>query len=127
MREAVKTDKAPAAVGPYSQAIKVSCGTAVFVSGIIPLNPETKEIVGKTAAEQCKQVMDNMTQVVKAAGGDLSSIARATIYLTDMDSFGPVNEMYATYFDVDPPARAACEVSALPLGVKVMIDAVAFV
>ena len=126
MREAIKTDKAPSAVGPYSQAIKVSCGTVVFLSGTIPLHPDTKEVVGKTAAEQCKQVMDNLTQVLMAAGGDLSNVVKTTIFLTDIDSFGPVNEMYATYFDVDPPARATAEVSRLPLGVKVMIDAVAF-
>ena len=126
MRVAIKTDKAPSAVGPYSQAIKVSCGTVVFLSGNIPLHPETKEIVGKTSAEQCKQVMDNIVQVLEAAGTDLSHVVKTTIFLTDLDSFGPVNEMYATYFDVDPPARTTAEVSKLPLGVKIMIDAVAF-
>jgi len=126
MKETIKTAKAPAAIGPYSQAVKVSCGTVVFVSGMIPLNPETKEIVGRTGGEQCKQAMDNMAQVLRAAGTDLTKVVKTTIFLSNLDDFGAVNEMYATYFDTDPPARAAVEVSRLPLGVKVMIEAVAF-
>lgn len=126
MREIIKTAKAPAAVGPYSQAVKVSCGTVVFVSMMIPLNPETKEVVGRTGGEQCKQAMDNLAQVLRAAGADLSKIVKTTIFLVDLDDFGAVNEMYATYFDTDPPARATVEVSRLPLGAKVGIEAVAF-
>ena len=126
MREIIKTPKAPAAVGPYSQAVKVSCGTVVFVSMMIPLNPETKEIVGRTGSEQCKQVMDNLSTVLRASGADLSRVVKTTIFLTDLDDFGAVNEMYATYFDTDPPARATVEVSRLPLGAKVGIEAVAF-
>lgn len=126
MRETIKTAKAPAAIGPYSQAVKVEGGTAVYVSGMIPLNPETKEVVGRTGGEQCKQAMDNLAQVLRAAGADLTKVVKTTIYLSNLDDFGAVNEMYATYFDTDFPARAAVEVSRLPLGVKIMIDAVAF-
>ena len=126
MRQTIKTDKAPAAIGPYSQGVKVKCGEVVFVSGMIPLNPETKEVVGRTGGEQCKQAMDNLSQVLKAAGADMTKIVKTTIFMTDLDDFGAINQMYSTYFDTDPPARAAVEVSRLPLGVKVMIEATAF-
>lgn len=126
MKLTVKTAKAPAAIGPYSQAVKVSCETVVFVSGMIPLHPETKEIVGRTGGEQCKQSMDNLAQVLRASGADLTKVVKTTIFLTNLDDFGAVNEMYSTYFDTDPPARSTVEVSRLPMGVKVMIDAIAF-
>lgn len=126
MKEIIKTAKAPSAVGPYSQAVKVPCGTVLFLSGNIPLDPSTMEIVGKTAAEQCTQVMNNIAQVLKAGGADLSKVVKTTIFLTDMDDFGSVNEVYATFFDSNPPARSACEVSRLPKGVKIMIEATAF-
>lgn len=125
MKEIIKTDKAPGAIGPYSQAVKVSGGAMLFISGIIPLNPKTMEIVGKTAGEQCKQVMDNMGNVLREAGGDYSNVVKTTIYLSDLADFGPVNEMYGTYFDVNPPARATVEVSRLPKDVKIEIEAIA--
>ncbi len=125
MKEIIKTDKAPSAIGPYSQAVKVSGGTMLFISGIIPLNPKTMEIVGKTAGEQCKQVMDNMGHVLKEAGGEYANVVKTTIYLSDLADFGPVNEMYGTYFDVNPPARATVEVSRLPKDVKIEIEAIA--
>ncbi len=127
MKEIIKTDKAPSAIGPYSQAIKISGGSMVFISGIIPLNPKTMEIVGKTAGEQCKQVMDNMGHVLKEAGGEYSNVVKTTIYLSDLADFGPVNEMYGTYFDVNPPARATIEVSRLPKDVKIEIEAIAII
>lgn len=126
MREVIKTDKAPAAIGPYSQAIRVTCGKVVFVSAMIPLDPATKQIVGRTAGEQCRQVMDNLTQVLKAAGADIANVVKTTIFLTDLNDFIGVNEMYSTYFDSEPPARSTVEVSRLPMDVKVAIDAVAF-
>lgn len=127
MKEIIKTDKAPAAIGPYSQAVKIECGTVVYCSGQIALDPETKKIVGQTAGEQCQRVMDNLGQVLAAAGADYSNIVKTTIYLASMDDFGAVNEMYATYFDSAPPARATVEVSRLPLNVKVEIDAIAVI
>jgi 2-iminobutanoate/2-iminopropanoate deaminase len=127
MKEIIKTDKAPAAIGPYSQAIKISGGSIVFLSGIIPLNPKTMEIVGKTAGEQCKQVMDNMGHVLKEAGGEYVNVVKTTIYLSDLADFGPVNEMYGTYFDVNPPARATVEVNRLPKDVKIEIEAIAII
>lgn len=127
MKEIIRTDKAPAAIGPYSQAIRVEPTAFIYCSGQIPLNPKTGEIVGKTAAEQCKQVMDNIAGLLKEAGADLSNIVKTTIFLTDLGDFGPVNEMYSTYFDVNPPARSTVEVSKLPKGVKIEIEAIAVV
>lgn len=126
MREAVKTDKAPAAVGPYSQAIRVTCGQVVFLSGTIPLDPTTMKIVGETAAEQCTQIMKNMGEVLKASGVDFSNVVKTTIFLVDMDDFAAVNEVYAPYFKSDPPARSTVQVARLPLDVRVEIEAVAF-
>jgi 2-iminobutanoate/2-iminopropanoate deaminase len=127
MKEIVKTDKAPAAIGPYSQAVKVQCGTLVFCSGQIALNPKTGEVVGKTSAEQCKQVMDNIVGLLKAAGSDVSKILKTTIFMTDLRDFGMVNEMYSTYFTSDTPARSAVEVSRLPKDAKIEIEVIAFV
>jgi len=126
MREVIKTKKAPAAIGPYSQAIRVACGKVVFLSMVIPLDPETKEIVGRTAGEQCRQVMDNVSTVLKAAGADLSNVVKTTIFMANLDDFSSVNEMYSTYFDSEPPARSTVEVSRLPMDVKVAIEAIAF-
>lgn len=127
MKEVIRTDKAPAAIGPYSQAIRIEVGSIIFCSGQIPLNPKTGEIVGKTAAEQCKQVMDNVTALLREAGVDLSHIVKTTIFLSDMRDFGPVNEMYSTYFDMNPPARSTVEVSRLPKDVKIEIEVIAVV
>ena len=127
MKKIIKTENAPQAIGPYSQAVQISNSNLLFLSGQIPLNPKTMEIVGDTASEQCKQVMDNITAVIDAAGSGMSNIVKTTIYLTDMNDFASVNEMYATYFDSNPPARATVEVSRLPKDVKVEIEAVVII
>ncbi len=125
MREIIRTDKAPAAIGPYSQAIKTD--HFIFCSGQIPLNPKTGEIVGKTSGEQCQQVMDNISALLKEAGSDLSKVVKTTIFMADLRDFAPVNERYSTYFDVNPPARSTVEVSRLPKDVKIEIEVVALV
>jgi 2-iminobutanoate/2-iminopropanoate deaminase len=125
MRETIKTDQAPAAIGPYSQAIKTD--HFIFCSGQIPLDPNTGEIVGKTSGEQCQQVMDNISALLKEAGSDLSKVVKTTIFLTDLRDFAPVNEMYSTYFYVNPPARSTVEVSRLPKDVKIEIEVIALV
>ncbi len=125
MRNIIRTEKAPAAIGPYSQAIRIDCTTLVFCSGQIGIDPKTGELVGKTSSEQCQQILDNITALLKAAGGDLSKVIKATIYMTDIRDFGPVNEMYSTYFDVNPPTRTTVEVSRLPKEAKIEIDIVA--
>jgi 2-iminobutanoate/2-iminopropanoate deaminase len=125
MREAIKTDQAPAALGPYSQAIKVRCGTLIFSSGQIALDPKTGNLVGATAADQTRQVMENLKAVFEAAGGKMSDVVRTTIFLTDMNDFAAMNEVYARYFTQNPPARATVQVVRLPKDARVEIDAIA--
>lgn len=125
-REKIETTEAPSAIGPYSQAIRA--GDFVYCSGQIPLDPKTGEMVGEGVPEQTKQVMDNLVAVLKAAGTDLSKVVKATIFLVDLGDFATVNEIYGSYFKGDePPARACVEVSALPKGSKVEIEAIAIV
>ena len=125
MKEVVKSDHAPAALGPYSQAIKVRGSTVVYCSEQIGLDPQTGNLVGETAAEQARRVMENLKAVVEAAGAHLSDVVKTTMYLTDMNDFAAVNEVYAAYFATNPPARATLEARQLPKGAKVEIDATA--
>ena len=118
----VHSDSAPAAIGPYSQAIKA--GPLVFLSGQIPLDPKSMEIVSDDIAAQTHQVFKNLIAVADAAGGSLSNAAKLTIYLTDLGDFAVVNEIMAGYFSEPYPARATIQVSALPKGARVEIDAV---
>ena len=118
----VHSDSAPAAIGPYSQAIKA--GPLVFLSGQIPLDPKSMEIVSDDIAAQTHQVFKNLIAVANAAGGNLSNAAKLTIYLTDLRDFAVVNEIMAGYFSEPYPARATIQVSALPKGARVEIDAV---
>ena len=127
MKEIIKTDKAPAAIGPYSQAVKVPGGMMLFCSGQIPLDPKTMEVVGTDAREQTIRVMDNLGAVLKEAGVDFSNVVKTTVFLADMSDFMAVNEVYATYFDDNPPARAAVQVARLPKDVRVQIEAIAVV
>ena len=120
--EQVQSDAAPAAIGPYSQAIKA--GSLVFLSGQIPLDPQSMEIVFTDVAAQTHQVFKNLIAVAEAAGGSLSNAVKLTIYLTDLGEFAVVNEIMAEYFSEPYPARATIQVSALPKGSAVEIDAV---
>lgn len=120
--EKIHTDAAPAAIGPYSQAAKV--GNTVFLSGQIPLDPETMEVVDGGIEGQTHQVFANLIAVTKAAGGGLENLAKLTIFLTDLNDFAVVNKIMATYFSEPYPARATIEVSALPKGVAVEIEAI---
>ncbi|CAI8339147.1 MAG: 2-iminobutanoate/2-iminopropanoate deaminase [Porticoccaceae bacterium UBA1117] len=118
----IHTDQAPAAIGTYSQAVKVN--NTVYLSGQIPLDPETMEIVSDDIAAQISQVFDNLTAVCDAAGGDLSSIVKLNIFLTDLSNFPIVNEIMGQYFEEPYPARAAIGVRALPKGSKVEMDGI---
>jgi reactive intermediate/imine deaminase len=120
--EQIHSDTAPAAIGPYSQAIKA--GPLVFLSGQIPLDPQSMEIVSDDVAAQTHQVFKNLIAVAEAAGGSLSNAAKLTIYLTDLGDFAVINEIMTGYFSEPYPARATIQVSALPKGSKVEIDAV---
>jgi 2-iminobutanoate/2-iminopropanoate deaminase len=121
-REPVTAIGAPAAIGPYSHAV-IAAGL-LFCSGQTPLDPETGELVGETPADQANQCLSNLAAVCAAAGASLADAVRMTVYLTDMGAFAAVNEVYATFFEADPPARVTVGVAALPKGAKVEIDAI---
>jgi len=121
-REIIHTDKAPQAIGTYSQAVKT--GNTVYMSGQIPLVPETMEMVDGDIAVQIRRVFDNLQAVAQAAGGDLKDIAKLNIFLTDLSHFPTVNEIMAEYFQQPYPARAAIGVASLPKGAGVEMDAV---
>jgi 2-iminobutanoate/2-iminopropanoate deaminase len=121
-RETVTAMGAPDAVGPYSHAVR-SHGF-LFCSGQIPLDPESGELVGDSPGDQARRCLENLAVVAAAAGAELADAVRLTVYLTDMGSFGEVNDVYGTFFESDPPARVAFGVAALPRGAKVEIDAV---
>lgn len=123
MKKIIKTLHAPAAIGPYSQAIENN--RMLFISGQIPLDPESGEIVGGTVKEQTKQVLINLENILKAAGYTLNDVVKSTCYLKDMGAFSEMNEVYAGFFTADPPARAAVEVSRLPKDVLIEIEAIA--
>lgn len=122
-KQAISTDRAPAAIGTYSQAIR--CGDVVYLSGQIPLDPATMELVGEEPAAQIHQVFRNLTAVAEAAGGSLEQVVRVSVYLTDLGNFALVNEIMAEYFTEPYPARAAIGVAALPRGAQVEMDAIA--
>ncbi|MFY0523517.1 RidA family protein [Archangium gephyra] len=124
-RKIVHSDDAPKAIGPYSQAVQVDSGKMTFLSGQIPLDPKSMTMVEGDVIDQAEQVMKNLGAVLKAAGLDFSHVVRCTIFLTDLGDFTKVNEVYGRYFTGAPPARATVQVSALPRGSKVEIDAIA--
>ena len=121
-RSVIKTDKAPAAIGTYSQAIKA--GSTVYLSGQIPLDPATMQLVGGDMGAQVRRVFDNLTAVCEAAGGSLRDIVKLNIFLTDLSHYAQVNDIMAEYFQEPYPARAAVGVAALPKGVGVEMDAI---
>ncbi|MCH8500863.1 MAG: RidA family protein [Aliidiomarina sp.] len=118
----IATDQAPAAIGTYSQAIKI--GTTVYLSGQIPLVPSTMEMVSDDFRAQAVQVFENLSAVCEAAGGELQNMIKVQIYLTDLSHFAVVNEVMAEYFQSPYPARAAIEVKGLPKGAQIEIDGV---
>ncbi len=122
-REAVTALGAPDAVGPYSHAVKA--GGLLFISGQIPLDPDSGELVGETPGEQARRCLENLSVIAAAGGASLGDDAvKLTVYLTDMAAFVEVNEVYGTFFGGDPPARVAFGVAALPKGAQVEIDAI---
>ncbi|XP_051135315.1 reactive Intermediate Deaminase A, chloroplastic-like [Andrographis paniculata] len=122
-KEVIETDKAPAAVGPYSQAIKAN--NMIFVSGSLGLLPETGQLISDSVDDQTEQAMKNIGEILKAGGVGYDSAVKTTIMLADINDFSRVNAIYAKYFQVDPPARSTFQAGALPLGAKVEIDCIA--
>lgn len=125
MRTTVNTPDAPKAIGPYSQAIKAN--GFLFISGQIPLEPESGQMTALDSVTQTHQVMKNLQAVLAAEGLTLADLVKTTIFLTDLGEFQRVNEAYGSYFESDPPARSTIQVSALPKGAKVEIEAIAAV
>ena len=121
-RTPISTERAPAAIGPYSQAVRA--GDTVYFSGQIPLDPSTGALVEGDIATQARRVFDNLVAVAEAAGGSLAQVARVGIYVTDLAHFADVNAVMAEYFQAPYPARSTIEVSALPKGAQVEVDAV---
>ena len=122
-RQVVDTDSAPKAIGPYSQAIKV--GNLIFTSGQIAIDPEKNELISAGIQEQTRRVLENLKAVLETAGSSLENVVKTTVYLSDMNEFSAMNEVYAQFFESTKPARATVEVSRLPKDVKVEIDAIA--
>jgi 2-iminobutanoate/2-iminopropanoate deaminase len=123
MRQAVSSPSAPAAIGPYSQAIRA--GSLLFVSGQIPLDPETGQMVAGDVAVQTHRVFRNLAAILDAAGSSLDRVVRTTVYLADMNDFAVVNEVYGTYFTSPAPARATVQAARLPRDARVEIDVIA--
>jgi 2-iminobutanoate/2-iminopropanoate deaminase len=123
VRKAVYTDRAPKAVGPYSQGI--CAGDFVFTSGQVGLDPATGKMVAGGTTAQARRIMENLRAILEAANSDFSKVVKVTVYLSDINDFAEFNEVYSEYFPSDPPARSAFQVAALPLGALVEIEMVA--
>src|ERR1043166_1037955 len=122
-KEIISTDKAPRAIGPYSQAVRA--GNMVFASGQIPIDPATGEFIPGGIAEQTEQVLQNLTAVFAAAGVEMDEIVKTTVFLADMNDFTAMNEVYGKFFAENPPARATVQAARLPKDAKVEIEAIA--
>ena len=123
MKEIVATERAPRAIGPYSQAVR--SGNFLFASGQIPIDPATGEFVAGGITEQTEQVMRNVSAILEAAGAGLQQVVKTTVFLADMDDFTAMNEVYARFFGEDPPARATVQAARLPRDARVEIEAIA--
>ena len=124
-KRVVYTEKAPKPIGPYSQAVLVEGGKFLFVSGQIPIDPSTGEIVGETIEEQAERAIRNMLAIVEEAGGSVENIVKVTAFLSDINDYPKFNEVYEKFFSKSKPARAVVEVANLPKGVKVEIECIA--
>lgn len=123
MKQIISTTNAPAAIGPYSQAVQV--GGVLYTSGQIAIDPQTGNLAGSTIEEQTKQVMKNLGNILQAAGYTFSDVIKTTVFITDMGSFGIVNQIYGECFTTNPPARSCVEVKSLPKGALVEIEVIA--
>ena len=123
MKEIISAAGAPAALGPYSHAVQV--GNLLFTSGQVPLVPETGKLAGDSIEAQANQVLNNLENVLKAAGMDFSNVVKTTVFLTDLADFAAVNAIYATRFPSDPPARSCVQVAKLPAGAKMEMELIA--
>lgn len=127
MKSIIQTNKAPNAIGPYSQGIRARCSELLFLSGQIPLNPDTGELVTGPIEEQTEQVLRNLSAVLAAGGSSMERVLKTTVYLKNLDDFPRMNLVYETFFGEQPPARSTVEVSRLPPQVGIEIDVIAAV
>lgn len=125
-KKPVSTNKAPSAIGPYSQGI-IATGTAVFISGQIPIDPATGSVAGSGIETQARQSLNNLKAVLEAAGAGLENVVKTTVFLTDINDFAAMNAIYAEFFTENHPARSAVQVAKLPKDVKIEIEAIAFI
>ncbi len=125
MRQIISTPAAPAAIGPYSQAVRI--GNLIFTSGQIPLDPVSGKLVEGTVEEQTRQVLENVKAVLEAAGSGLERVVKSTVFIKSMDDFARINAVYAEFFPSDPPARSCVEVARLPKDVGVEIEVIAHI
>lgn len=127
MREVIKTSSAPAAIGPYSQGIRVSAGKMLFTAGQVPLDPATGQMVAGDIKVQTRRVLENVKAILHAAGASFEHVVKTTVFMTDLNEFAAMNEVYAEFFPTNPPARSTVEVRALPKGAKVEIETMAII
>jgi 2-iminobutanoate/2-iminopropanoate deaminase len=123
VRDVIATDRGPKAIGPYSQAIRAN--GFIFISGQIPLDPKTQQMVEGNIAQQTERVLENLKGILEAAGSSLPHVVKTTVFLKDLNDFAAMNEVYGRYFSAHPPARATVEVSALPKGASIEIELIA--
>jgi 2-iminobutanoate/2-iminopropanoate deaminase len=123
MKEIISTSKAPSAIGPYSQAVKV--GNLIFISGQIPIDPSSGNMVNGDIKEQTKRVLENIKGILESVGASLANVVKTTVFMIDLSEFSLMNEVYKDYFPEKPPARSTIQVSALPRGAKIEIEAIA--
>lgn len=121
--EIISTDKAPAAIGPYSQAVK--CGNVIYTSGAIPIDPNSGNVVAGGAAQQTEQAIKNLAEVLKGAGAGLGNVVKTTVFIKDMNDFAAINDVYKSFFTGNYPARSCVEVARLPKDVLVEIECIA--
>lgn len=127
VKEVVRTDQAPKAIGPYSQGIVTSASRLVFTAGQVPLDPATGKLIEGDIGAQTRRVFENIRAVLNAAGSDLEHIVKTTVFLADMNDFAAMNEVYATFFPGEPPARSAVQAAKLPAGARIEIETIAIV
>lgn len=122
MKKVISTDKAPAAIGPYSQAIEVN--GILYTSGVIPIDPATGELVTGTAAQQAAQAFSNLKNLIEEAGASMDKVIKTTVFISDMEQFGAINEVYAKYFEEPYPARSCVQVARLPKDVAIEVESI---
>ncbi|KPK96379.1 hypothetical protein AMJ80_00340 [bacterium SM23_31] len=127
MRTVLKTEKAPAPVGTYNQGIIIEGGKLLFTAGQIAIDPGTNEVIHGDVRTQTRLVLQNLREVLRAAGTDMSNMVKVTVFMTDLKHFGTVNEVFEEFFPDEPPARSAFQISALPKGVDIEIEGIAFI